>query len=199
MILSRYYLVFPFLYLITVSCASQSDPKPPPSNSSATPSVSSDCQYGIQIFNKMASTSIINEIKEVKRNYGEIPEDLKILYPKAKDAWNHALQTNVYSKEFSCTALSSLPKISQVNIEELQDYQKFFFLLAKYRYGPYPAESRDTLKRLAWIEKADSKTRMENTVKATLISNCHHEFEEVNQLVAPILLPKNVEDCLLAD
>lgn len=199
MILNRNYIAFFLLGVVLISCGSASDRKTSASDSAPPPAVSSDCQYGIQTFNKMASKAIMNEIKDIKASKGHIPQDLIVLYPKAKEAWNRALGANVYSSQYSCTTLSPLPKISDINPAALEEYQQFFFHLAEYKYGPYPTQSRDQFTKLAWIEKADCKKRMESTVRAALISNCHGDFEDLNKLVKPVLLPENIEDCLTAD
>lgn len=194
MIKNRYYFkLFGLLCTITLGCGTHNTSTP--SAPATPPTVSSDCSYGIQTFNKMASASISNQIKEVSLQ-NRIPEDLKTLYPTARDAWNRALRANVYSSDYQCNSLEPLPKVSQLDVDRLTDYQKFFFLLAQYKYGSYPAESKDTLKKLGWIEMADPKKRMEGMVKALLISNCHGDFNNLNALVKPTPLPENIEDCL---
>jgi hypothetical protein len=163
--------------------------------------ISSDCNTAIETFNKSATGNIIDEIATINNTRKKIPEDLRQLYPKARDAWNKALESvkSNYTKDFTAMTLEPLTIRSYSNwkSEWLEDYQKFFLLLAEYRYGDYPSGSKDTLKRLAWIEKADAKERLEGIVKNSLNSRCRNSNEEVRILIKPALLPENIEDCVL--
>ena len=132
MIKNKYFTISGLLCALAFGCGTQNTNKP--SAPVLPPTVSSDCTSGIQTFNKMASESISSQIREISRQ-NRIPEDLKILYPSARDAWNSALRANTYSSDYQCNSLESLPKISQLDVDRLADYQKFFFLLTQYKYG----------------------------------------------------------------
>lgn len=57
-----------------------------------TKTVSSDCNSAIVNFNSTASRNIMDEIATINKIHKGIPEDLKELYPKARDAWNNELR-----------------------------------------------------------------------------------------------------------
>lgn len=163
--------------------------------------VSSDCNSAIANFNSFASGSIIDEIATINKNHNGIPEDLKELYPKAKNAWNNELRNvkSSYTKNYTASLLlpPTIQLYSNWKSESMEDYQKFFLLLAEYSYGKYPSGSKDTLKRAGWVEKSDCKKRMESMVKYGLISRCGNSIEEVRELINPTPLPEKIEDCLL--
>jgi|GEM_PF-1950546 len=175
--------------------------KPSKNNSPViTKTVSTDCNTAIENFNRAASGNIKDEIAAINSTHRKIPEDLKELYPKARDAWNRALSNlkDNYSKEFAATSFAPLTIEPNSNwkSQSLEDYQVFFLLLTAYRYGDYPSDSKDTLKKMAWIEKADCKKRMERMVKHGLIARCENSIEGVRNKINPILLPDKIEDCL---
>jgi len=164
-------------------------------------SVSADCNTAIVNFNSFASGNIKNEIATINTMRNGLPKDLKELYPKARDAWNYELRNikSTYSKNYTASSLlpPTIQSYSNWKSESMEDYQKFFLLLAEYSYGKYPSGSKDTLKKAGWIEKSDCKKRMESMVKYGLISRCGNSIEEVRELIDPILLPEKIEDCLL--
>ena len=108
-----------------------------------TKTVSSDCNSAIINFNSSASGNIKDEIATIIKIHKGKPEDLKELYPKARDEWNRVLGNikSCYSINFTASSLES-PKIqsySNWQSQFMEDYQRFFLLLTEYRYGDYPA------------------------------------------------------------
>lgn len=101
--------------------------------------VSADCNSAIANFNSFASGNIIDEIATINKNHNGIPDDLKELYPKARDAWNKALGDvkSSYSKNFTATSLMppTIQSYSNWKSESMDDYQRFFLLLSEYSYG----------------------------------------------------------------
>ena len=126
-----------------------------------TKTVSAGCDTAIVNFNSASSGNIKDEVAIVNINYNGIPEDLKELYPKARDAWNKALRNvkSNYSKNFTATSLMppTIQSYSNWKSESMEDYQRFFLLLAEYSYGKYPSGSKDTFKKAGWIRKQIAK------------------------------------------
>lgn len=193
-------IVFISILFYVIGCGSTS--KPSESNPPIIKkTVSADCNSAIANFNSSASGNIIDEIATINKIHKGIPEDLKELYPKAREVWNNALRNvkSNYSKDYTATSLVSptIQSYSNWKTQWLEDYQRFFLLLTEYQEGVYPSGSKDTFKKQAWIQKADGKKRMESMVKYGLTQSCGTSIEEVGELINPILLPEKIEDCLL--
>lgn len=192
-------IVFILILFSVMSCATSkpSESIPPV----ITKTVSADCNSAIANFNSFASGNIIDQIATINKKHKGIPQDLKELYPKAREAWNNELRNvkSSYSKDYTTLSLETptIQSYSNWKTQWLEDYQRFFLLLTEYREGKYPSGSKDTLKKQAWIEKADCKKRIESMVKYGLTQSCGNSIEEVGELINPILLPEKIEDCLL--
>ena len=161
---------------------------------------SSDCDYGVRIFNQQAAGAIMSDIGSIYSTIGSIPDDMRRLYPAAKTEWNSVLnhvQRN-YSSGYTVTVLKGLTteEVKNWRNKNLEDYQRFFLLLAEYRYGKYPAQTHDILKQLGWIEKADAKKRLDAYVKNMITTKCHSiDSESIKRLLSPVLLPDSIEAC----
>lgn len=169
------------------------------SNSDVSPAVSVDCREGIRSFNSGVSESIRMQIQSVYNKQGKIPEQLKKYYPNARDMWNKELNNikNNYSGDYKTSYLRVLPdnyNYSSISAS-LEDYQIFFILLAEYSYGDYPLGSKDVLKRADWIEKADSKKRIEAILRHGIAKRCKNDTS-IHNLIDPVPLPEKIEDCL---
>ena len=200
----KHALIFPIILLMSVaitfySCClfkkshNISDTKP-------ISSESSNCDYGIQIFNRQAAGAVMSDINSIYSKRGSIPEDMRRLYPAAKNAWNRALnhvQSN-YTSGYTEPTLDGLTieTIKDWRNKNLEGYQTFFLLLAEYMYGKYPEETHDVLNKTGWIEKADAKKRLDAYVKVMLNSNCYStNSQSIKQQLNPVLLPDSIEAC----
>ena len=161
---------------------------------------SSDCDFGIELFNEQAAGRIMNDIKAIHQRLGNIPEDLRELYPAAKVAWNRALNQvkYEYKNDYIVTSIIGLTsqEMKDWRNKNLEDYQKFFLLLTEYQHGHYPENTNDTSSLAAWVENADPKKRLEAYVKAAITSNCRPiDRDRIRQALNPVLLPESIEEC----
>lgn len=157
------------------------------------------CDYAIKSFNENASVLIIRDIRKIYSNRGSIPENLKQLYPAARNAWNTALSDvkNRYTNSYTVGSLNGLTTavVEEWGNKNLEDYQKFFLLLTEYSWGVYPKQTIDLEKKAGWLEKGDVKRRFEAGLKP-LTEDCHsRDIDLVKKLIAPKFLPENIEDC----
>lgn len=161
---------------------------------------SSECDYGIDLFNKQAAGSVIKDINLVYSKNNTIPDDLKKAYPAARDSWNRLLkevQRN-YTNTYEITSLDNLTseEIRNWRNKNLKDDQIFFLLLAEYRYGAYPYQTNDMEKKAGWIEKANPKKRLEAYISNAIKGNCYSlSSEKIRKKLNPILLPDSIEEC----
>jgi len=81
-------IVFILILFSVMSCATSkpSESIPPV----ITKTVSADCNSAIANFNSFASGNIIDQIATINKKHKGIPQDLKELYPKAREAWNNS-------------------------------------------------------------------------------------------------------------
>ena len=161
---------------------------------------SSQCDYGIDLFNKQAAGNVIKDINLVYSKNNAIPDDLKKVYPAARDTWNRLLKEvqHNYTNSYTVTSLDKLTseEIRDWRNKNLKDDQVFFLLLAEYRYGAYPYQTNDMEKKAGWIEKADPKKRLEAYISNAITGNCYSlSSEKIRKKLSPILLPDNIEDC----
>ncbi|WP_439484508.1 hypothetical protein [Cyclobacterium plantarum] len=166
-------------------------------------SINSDCSRSIDIFNKFSTENIIYEIIEVSKGGSRINE-LKILYPEARDTWNKGLSEIESSYSSDWSGITDADLESDQNEEIFNSILNqgdgepitFFELLTELKYGRRPVNSRDVLRSAGWDEKANVKNRLNVMVKI-LKRDCRNQnLSQVRNLLNPIELPQNFEDCL---
>ncbi|UII34582.1 hypothetical protein LVD17_12265 [Fulvivirga ulvae] len=159
----------------------------------------SDCDYGIKIFNQHASGGIINDLKEVKEKYGNLPDELKALYPAARSTWNSALRSLKfsYTKDYQADLPDYTGSLEDWRNSNLNDDQKFFMLLTELKYGPYPVGSRDMEARAGWAERANMSKRLNAFIRVALHGNCQPVAAyKVKGLLDPEMLPQELESAI---
>jgi len=170
-------------------------------NAGSTSTVDSDCTHSINIFNKYTTGNLIKEIQVVNERGSRIDE-LKVLYPKARDAWNKGLGQieNSYSSDWSGVTgvqIEEDPFDTVLNQGE-EKPKNFFELLTNLRYGSRRVSRHDVLTRAALAEKSDIKRRLDGIVNATLKSDCRNlSTSELRSQLNPMKLPQKFEDCLI--
>lgn len=187
------YCLYSVLLIVVCSC------QRPDSASSSVPqthvsSYSSECQHFINTFSEVSIYKITRQLQQVNERRNGIPEDLKALYPDARDAWNGALGA------LSSSSLETYQGSYRDRGWEdtyLSNSQKFFFLLTEYAEGNYPQGSKDTFKQAAWVESADIKKRFDALLNYAERSCLPVHLSEIKAQLHPKKLPENIEDCLV--
>jgi hypothetical protein len=156
-----------------------------------------DCDWQINFLNKSASEKIIRQIAKLNERNGLTPE-LRQYYPAATVAWNRELERLKQSNGLRLTTSSLKPLPLGVtgskDTSGLEDYQKFFIILTETNFK-YPSGSYDMEKVAAWKERADAAKQM-NFIYDLMRTACGSTIgDNVRSMLAPQLLPDNIEDC----
>jgi hypothetical protein len=185
--------VYTFFSLLLLSVCSCQRPASTSGSANQTDVISypSECQHLINTFNEISIYKITYQLQQVNERRNGMPEDLKALYPDARNAWNDALDV------LSSSGLETYQgAYSDWKNKDLSNSQKFFFLLTQYAEGDYPQGTKDTQKLEAWIESADIKKRF-NTLLMHVQRSCSPvSLNEVKTQLPHAMLPVNIEDCL---
>ncbi|GAA0892805.1 hypothetical protein GCM10009122_24840 [Fulvivirga kasyanovii] len=192
------YLLTMFIILLWSGCKVNNQSSGSAEEQDVTPVTTgySDCDYGIKIFNQHASGRIIDDLEEIREKFGNLPEELKALYPAARSTWNGALRSLEYSytKDYQADLPDFRGPYEDWRSRNLGDDQKFFLLLTELKYGAYPVGSLDLATRAAWAENANINERLNAYIRAALHGNCQPVAAyKVKDLLNPKKLPENIE------